>query len=514
MEYEGPNRREFLQEAGAGALGLLSLLAGLPANAQKATPKTTESGLAMEALEPLTQPYLEQERRNLILDFRKKALGFDIEPMLNFAMGQIGIPSKKLPRILRRLAASRVDLHQGVSSIRQLAESIRQFAEYDPIEAYEFLAQLMNSVNQKELEKIKAEKIRFALEFASGMLSEKEKKDARALDLYKARVTEMIRNFITLTLGIDIKKMADHVAKYSRDDMAILYGPNTMFHEYAGSLLHEPFALYLQMVFGRRATEIWPVDPPDLPPVPKEFQEMPGVLQKKSHPMYPLAQAFFNPRYQHLAMISHGNWFNFNYLQYGVRPEESVARMIMLYNKDPKAFINFISELNPLCPKSMEILFVKLGVPFSNTGLNVTNSILERWINQFCAQAGISLSEFEQRFKKKGRIVRYTCGAGKYQLIGNSHGLSIPNSVRRMMAFDSFGFGAKTPDYTGKYEEGVAQAIREYNIKHRQKVSIRARDGFGLPLVQNPDQLFGYEGIAWLDNYIPNPIPKQGRIDL
>lgn len=475
MSSNNFSRRKFLQLTGGA--GVLSILAPLSALA---------NGPSLPDF--LNQPEipLEIERQQLIKEVRDKVLGFDLRELAHRLASSFDF----IPDLKEKIdeALEGADTSQGLKSYRTI----------DKMKVYK--AFNSRKKTQHIPEHIIKDKIKGILEAGSNLLSPQEKKDERVVELYKERIAMLTRSLINSLLDIDNEKLERHVKRYTEKDMAIYYGPSTNIVESIGGLFHETFAHYLQMVHGRQATELWSVDPPNPTATLNN-----GT--KNNPQVHNLFNVLFDPKYQHIAMISHGAWDSYSLSGYYLEPIDVLAKLLELYNREPEKAVDIIFNGN------FDDLAKRLGV--KQGAFSLENELFNNFT--FSNKAGNTNDEIWQKIKKSGNFVRYTCGHEKYKLIdGNLWEVMgfLPPNIRKMISYNlhSSSFSAQDPSFVGQYEDMFRQALNHYNQKQKKEAKVRENNGFGLPFVKGSDQLYGYEGSAWLDSYIENPIPFQGSI--
>lgn len=474
------NRREFVQlVGGTSVLGILAPLSALANNDKKPVFERPELPL-------------EVERQQLIDEVREKALGFDLREVINRMIGHFDF----IPEIRERIdeALEGVDTKHGLRSLRMVNQ---------------YKVQKAFSACKKEHcipKHVITDKIHSLLSVASNLISPQEKKDPKAVEFYKEKISNLTSLLVNSTLDIDNEKLSRHIQRYPENDMVIFYGPITQGIEMFGGIFHQTFANYLQMSHGRRATKLWPaVDPSGTP----QATDIRGLFNNPQ--LHNLAQALFNPKYQHVALISHGSWDSYSFSGACLDPEAILAKLLALYSKDPSMAVEVI-----------ESMLKGSNVPGPISSLSITNHKLDYWINNLCHLTGLPRDEFDRRFQKSGKFIRYTCGYEKYELTDSKAYWKIkkflPKEIQEMIKYGessmsrSKGFSAEDPTFVGKYEIAFRQALDRYNQRYKKNVEIKEVPGFGAPLVQDPTQLYGFEGGAWIDDYIENPIPKQGKI--
>jgi len=365
--------------------GLLALLAGLPALAEE------------------TRPTQEQERVELIKDFQQKTLQFDALALIERVFTSFGIPAYYFAQF-KKMSKGR-DMENGLTSIRKIFDC--KEPDCDP--RFELIDKIFRDPHVQNRLYRKTEIV--------GMVKGDKPQS------YEEMRQKLVESIVGNTLGIDLQRLREHVTRYKEKDMAIFYGPVTNFSEFLGTILHEPFALYLQTIYGRQATEFF----------------------SESHPqsMEKLKEILLDPKYQFLAMASHGSWNSFSMSGVHISPDEGMKNAMQYwqsateaYKKDPKKTLAGVFRVG------IEDLLMK-----KKEGAVFTEQDLQKLIAQKC------LTPVDAARVKKHMVVRYTCGEGR----------------------------------------GSAEAP----------------DGFGTSIVRDRKNARGFEGIAWLDDYIRDPIPDR-----
>ncbi|MFT5454816.1 MAG: hypothetical protein ACI9K2_001294 [Myxococcota bacterium] len=275
-----------------------------------------------------------------------------------------------------------------------------------------------------------------------------------------AMVERVLRHWFKL----DMPRIRAGVAELDRDGLAIVYGPVSDLLEASGVILHEPFAAFLQLVHGRKATE---------------------HFLARGDPARALLERLFSHDHTTIALVGHGTWTSFELVGYSKRPKELLEDLCDRLLDTPR------ETLLAMAKGSLYYIY-KRHVP--------RGSLQEEDLARLFDQVYPPGPERDARLKTM--IIRHTCGAERYATEGADLLWKLaPAEVEAMMEVDHDHFSAASPSGRKAFETELAAWLSD------KDVPIIERPAFGTCLVRDPSATRGYEGISWMADFIEEPVP-------
>lgn len=351
--------------------------------------------------------------------------------------------------------------------------------------------------------------VNVGLSYVCSLVPPEQRTTPASEQLYRMKLRELRDDIITNKLGITLGRIRDHVAQYPASDLAIVYPNMTNVTEVVQAYFHEPFSLFVQLAFGKRGTVFWPT-------VTNDTFDC-------------IEAAFKDPHYQDLAVIGHGDWSSVALGGVAEEPENALIKIIQAYLSDPQQAVDAVTDAF-LFPGALAALGVvtqrgavhqfdgRLAVIHNLSGDNEQDDIV---------------ADRNFAMKKKGALVKYTCGTARYSYkvpsfayppvpLFDPLSLTANSPLEAMMFFCSpasqpthNGFSALSPEYVGQYEQQLmhefAAALPEYASKVTTNPlnfhGIREQPLFGTTLMRDPRKVYAYEGITWISDFLREPFP-------
>lgn len=273
-----------------------------------------------------------------------------------------------------------------------------------------------------------------------------------------------LREQIYTLLGLDLEPIRAHLAAYDTPELAIVYGPVTSRLELAGLLLREPYALLVQLATGRRAVELHP---------------------RKADPIADMLEVLLDPTIREVVFTGHGTWTSLTLYGYLFDPEAIEAKLLARARDTPRDFLQRAAKgLRHLAPEARYWR---------------DESLEEERLAALLDQA---FPTPEQRAAiRKERIVRHTCGHGRYGSDADLLWRMLPEELSSKLVTTHGGLSAIDPASQGTWEAQLEAWLSDKSLE------ITERASFGECLVASPGDVRGYEGSSWLPDFVQDPIP-------
>ncbi|TVQ90385.1 MAG: hypothetical protein EA397_12415 [Deltaproteobacteria bacterium] len=386
---------------------------------------------------PLPDADLQAEREALIAHVRDRLLGFDAIDLLDRVLTDLNFPRRERTIAELRGILGNKDVGRGFRSIQDLGDDGELMGALQG-----FLTRMTDPTSTK----------RWLLRLAKRIPADPAARQA------------MIEHLYTAWLGLDMDRLRAHVARYDREDLAIIYGPVTTLPEAAALVVHEPMALYLQLIHGRRAQECF--------------------LEGRS-PRRELLRALLRPEISRVALIGHGAWSSFS---------------LTGWYSTPTALRDHACDRLRAEPKEALLELAKPPFYFLRPLTFHRNSFAEDELS--AAVAALYPSPARRAQVRKELIVRHTCGSSRYRY-------GEPKLAWAMLdgdeidglSMDNDGFSAARPQDRGRFEQAVEAWLADTAITPREGPA------FGECLVEDPRATRGYEGGSWLADFLEDPVP-------
>ena len=369
----------------------------------------------------------------LVAHVREKLLNFDGARLVRRAAEDLGLPR----RWRRRLdeALDQVDLSGGLRRLQDLEPSklrpLLRLGE-DALDSLGFKLWLLRLTKRIP-----------------------EERDARVA---------LIEHMLTEWFELDMEALREGVRAIDADGLAIVYGPISDIVEATGILLHEPFALFLQLVHGRRATE--------------HFLEEGDTARA-------LLDVLLSPKPDVVVLIGHGTWTSFQLVGYSRRPRQLLDDVLDRLHDEPREGLNAVA-------KGALYYLYKRRVP--------RGALQEEDLARLFDQVYPAGPERERRLKTL--VVRHTCGSERYATEGAELLWKMaPKAVEDTIELDGDHFSAATPSGRLAFEAALGGWLADMDVP------IVERPAFGTCLVRDPTATRGYEGISWMADFLEEPVP-------
>jgi hypothetical protein len=263
-------------------------------------------------------------------------------------------------------------------------------------------------------------------------------------------------------LGLDMEGLRAAVEALPVQDMALVFGPVTTGAEMVGYMLREPWVLALQIAHGRRLVEIRGRSAQDL------TNKVVDVL--------------VDPSVRCVCTQGHGTWNSLSLHGHYIDPEETLARLCTQAGSAP------VDLIKRVVSGSLRKLLGR-GAYYGA----LTEERLAVLAAQLPHQPGVW---------GKDLIVRYTCGSERYQ--GNIALLRslMDDTLKDKLDISSDGFAPHDPSVP----PGWADEMRSWLADKR--VDITAAPGWGSSFVRRPQDVRGYDGLAWIHDFVAHPVPE------
>lgn len=388
-------------------------------------------------LAPLADAAQQAEREALIAHVRDKLLGFDVLDLADRALEDLRHPRRR--EVLAQASAllDGHDLTRGFRSIQNLSQDRET-------------ARKLRALVTRELKRLSTK--RWLLRLAKRIPADPAARQALVEHVYSA------------WLGLDMARLRAHVASLDRDDLAIVYGPVTTLLEAGSLIIHEPLALYLQIIHGRRAREHF----------------LDGASPRRE-----LLRALIDPAVSHIALIGHGDWQGFSLRGWYSNPTAMRDYLADRLRADPKGALKELAGPMYRSLASIRYNFGELG----ESDLAAAIAALYPEPDRLAAV-------------QKTLIVRHTCGHNRYSFGGSALAWSLfDESQVDGIGFGNEGFSGARPEHVGTYEAAVEAFVAKTTLKPVE------RSAFGACLTREPSATRGYEGYSWLANFLEDPIP-------
>jgi len=278
-------------------------------------------------------------------------------------------------------------------------------------------------------------------------------------DEARAAVAERLYELV----GFDMPGLRQAVAELPREDMAWCFGPVTDLTELFGYIFREPWMLYVQLCHGRRCSEVRGRSAKDL------IDKVLGVL--------------LDPEVRVVCTQGHGTWSTLSLYGVYVDPDDTFAELCREARTSPADLLRRstgrLHELLRTYPQHGSLKEGRLAVA-----------------------ADQMLPDPEARaMATKDLIVRYTCGSVRYEAdLGMVRGLIPPEVVERL-DLSSKGFAPRQPgttDWSGPLRAWLAD----------KAIEVRPAAGWGESFVARPEDTRGFDGLAWIQHFLADPIPE------
>lgn len=266
---------------------------------------------------------------------------------------------------------------------------------------------------------------------------------------------------ITDWFGLDLQRVRDHTASYP-EGLLVVVGPPTDLAETLSSVGREPFIRYLELVHGYRAREwVTAVDEQQV-----------------------LLEALVDPAVRVVAFVGHGTWTLFSLSGIARPPMDVVATVCRNVRKNPAKIVPRILANDArgaaavgwtrgdLAEPDLAVLVAQLH-PTSDGRLAVP----------------------------KERVVRYTCGVGRYQTDATLLWELLPEALEAKVHVRDGSVSAEWPEDEGHWEEPLEAWLAD------KQVVFEDQPALGTCLVATPEDTRGYAGNSWLPDFVEDPIP-------
>lgn len=395
--------------------------------------------LAAAALAALAPPAfaVDDERFQLLAALQQRFLSFDARVVAQRAMTALAVPRRIAARIDALLATRATD--QGFTSVRALMEDDAFGAE------------------------IRAEGAWFRDTLPGKLWLARHAKRAPASPEARAALAEQVFGWFDL----DLAPYRAFVAGLP-EGLAIVYGPVRDYPELAGLLLREPYALLCQLALGARAREVH-LDPDD--------------------PHATVLDTLLDPTIRQVLFTGHGDWQSFVVGGLTYEPESIAARLCDRARTDPRGFLKDAARgLYVLAPTAKNGLYQRWYA-----------SLDERDLRALVEQ--LAPTDAQRDALVKDRIVRHTCGHGRYAAAAPLLWKRAPEALRAEVAYDGRGFSAKVPRDQDRWEAELAAWLAD------KALTVHEAPAFGESFVAGPQDTVGYEGDSWIDDFAREPLP-------
>ncbi len=261
--------------------------------------------------------------------------------------------------------------------------------------------------------------------------------------------------------GLDLPALRAHVARYPAQDMAVIYGPVTRTYELAGLLLHEPFMRLLELAHGRRATVVLPTGWPE------------SVAR--------MLEVLLDPEVRVACFVGHGTWSTFTLSGVFVHPDAAWEAIARRGRSDPRGLAEALAD-----GSASAVL---------QRGRRLGSELHEDDLAVLARQHGPVPGG------RKELVVRYTCGYDRYATDGDLLWLLAPPALDAQMSVRGRRFSSRAPSDVGSWEAGLLDWLEPLDVV------VTEAPALGTCLVDDPSRTRGYEGTAWIDDYVADPLP-------
>jgi hypothetical protein len=283
---------------------------------------------------------------------------------------------------------------------------------------------------------------------------------ARALPTTEDGLVAALDAVARAHLGLDLAALRAHTAGLP-PGLAVIYGPATRVHELVGVMLAGPFTTWLELVHGRRARVLLPSD-----------------RYTFEHDALSL---LLDPTVSAVCTVGHGTWTSLDLSGVYV---------------DPVDALRIVSARGASSPRKLAEAAMESGVEGALQRARRRGGALEE------AELAAAIERLpEARRPRKELVVRYTCGYDRYEADAGLLWELLPPEVRAGMSRRGELLSADRPSATGTWEAGLAAWLADTTIR------VVERPAFGSCLVDDPSRTRGYEGEAWIDDYVRAPVP-------